>query len=294
MLEPSETLEPHLQAWFFFGLLSEFIGINGTSSQVSSDPLADPAAAMLYEDFLYEKDGKKWLTTTRLFKLILETIQKPGTLKDASGEMNQRWVHMGICLKYVNSFLVQGCPTDFDHRIRYSIAAVGECLTYVVNKIYEFTGFKQFLGTNFSKGFLSPTICKIMVEKGGWCPSDISRILAHFDSLHTYHLLSKMNRTGAGRDHNACSDSKCQADQVNADDYITSHAEIGCQCSPILSLDEESLTEVLRNSSRYPLLRIRTYPGEGEEISIDIDIVDWTADTKYVAISHVSRQNSHM
>lgn len=278
--EPSETLEPHLQTWLFFGLLSEFIGIN------TSDPAEHPLAAALYDKFVTARNGKKCVTTEPLFEFIREHIWHPGVVEDENGGFRaERWLHMGICIQYTNVVLAH-CPADFDSRIRYSIGALGECLTYCMNALYNRFNVEKIIGSTFAKGFLSPSVCKSMVEKGGWCPSDISRILANFDSLNTHHLLSKLDRTGSGRDHTGCDDSKCQAYQIEPEKYIIGHVGADCDCELIV-IDEMETIKILHTDSSYPLLKISNEKGTQAETT-KIEIIESTPESEYIAISHVS------
>jgi hypothetical protein len=210
------------QSWLFFGLLSEFIG--GNVYEYSKSPALDRAgmvssiprrqsAEFLYDDFVYELEGKQYLTTMKLIPLLAETLSNPPGPRDDLDYHRRRYRHIALCLKYTSKMLIT-CGPQFSRNIRYSIAFLGETLTYIMNAVFRVSNMEIVIGSTYAKGYYNPEIRAAMILQQGWCPSDVARAEANYNSLHTLHMLSKMDRSGSGRSHDGCTMQQCVSDRL--------------------------------------------------------------------------------
>lgn len=115
----------------------------------------------------------------------------------------------------------------------------------------------------------------------GWCPSDIARAEAKYQSIQTLFLVQMLDKSLPKRDHSQCTNSSCNLYQINMGGYVPHHQHEGCSCEQ-LEVDSDRLTEILRKENCYPLLRL-----EGDLHNLRAELVEYSDKTPYIAISHV-------
>ena len=115
----------------------------------------------------------------------------------------------------------------------------------------------------------------------GWCPSDIARAEAKYLSIQSLFLVRMLDKSLPRRDHSQCTDSFCNLYQINMGEYEARHQHEGCSCEQ-LEVDSDHLSEILRKDNCYPLLRL-----EGDLHNLRAELVEYSDQTPYVAISHV-------
>jgi len=206
----SEELEQFIQSWAFFGLLAEFIGINLKGSE--EDNLI-PKNSQVILDHMYETTvvqreyGKKIIvmdwdyleSSCEMMILILP--------KDPAAQ-KERYAHLSTCLSYAYSMLLN-VPEDFDHAVKYSIYALGEFLMETVRFRLESLSVPPTVGRLWGKGFLNEESKKAMLENG-WCPSDITRATAKYNTLQSLHICRTLDKSLPKRDHTRCDDVSCK------------------------------------------------------------------------------------
>jgi hypothetical protein len=96
-------------------------------------------------------------------------------------------------------------------------------------------------------------------------------------------MLSRMNKSIPARDHSNCMKEFCTTYQIDMSSYQQVHAVKGCECSEI-EVRSEAITKILEVPYSVPLLKI--VPGQNLE-ELQIELVQSSSDTPYVAISHV-------
>jgi hypothetical protein len=196
-------------------------------------------------------------------------------------------VRLGKCLEMTWKVL-QAPPNDFDPRIRASIAAAGELLSYSMNVVFSKFKISQTCPNNWQSTFFRRDPVKHRDTTGprevmlanGWCPSDISRSISKFKSIQILHFLSIMSRANPPRDHQHCSDVECSVYQIKKG-YKLSHVNSECSCLP-LAVDDSIIISILHDEDTIPLLRF-----VGDLDDIRIEIVPSSRDTLYIAISRV-------
>ena len=279
---PTREQESFLQTWLYFGLIAEFLGANLQGAHNGSSvngPDSKEIINSLYSrlvindgDHSYvvlDRDGLKWFLNTTRSRFPT----------DFEGKKNH-YDHLILCLTYAHRMLSM-LPRDFNHSIKFSIAAVGELFSQTVNFGIQIHKIKRdLLGMNWAIGYFNQDV-KTEMKAHGWCPSDIARSEVKFKSIQTLHLIRMMDKTLPKRDHRDCTDLSCKFYQIDMGEYSVDHQEPNCRCE-LLQVKPTSLTTILENGDRIPLLRLT-----GDLKNLDAEIIESTDNTPYIAISHV-------
>jgi hypothetical protein len=293
-LPNSRELEPFLQTWLFFGLLSEFFGGNALAKSevilIATDESSDGEARnevvrRIYDSYTYQDAGRPYITTATLLQDMEDEVRRRVSNRDL---FKASCIRLGECLRMAWKVL-KAASEDFEPRVRASIGAVAEILSHSTS--YAFLLFKlpmtcpnKWTTTYFneepSRYDGLPSVRETMLSNG-WCPSDISRSMNKFNSLQMFHFLGKMNRSFPPRDHSQCNDVNCAAYQINKD-YKVRHVNLGCTCK-LVHVDNSRVITILEKGESIPLLRF-----VGGIDNLKIEIVESSKNTPYVAISHVS------
>jgi hypothetical protein len=268
---PTNELGSFVQTWLYFGLLFEFIeGIE----QLANDNVLE----WIYDNFLAKDEDGTYLDS----KLIISPVLNLWHWKPQYQEINackQKCDHLFECLKLTFGKL-RLSSQDLDHRISYSIAALAECLTTFVFYVSKIQNNALIHPIPWGVGFLTAEVGKEMLA-AGWCPSDIESVKLKYFSLQTLHILSKMDRLNSAHGHTRCNRHQCFLYQID-DNYEVAHNSEKCRCS-MLVVDLDAVIAALEKPNVIPLLKI--LPGDVEQLQVEV--VESSSDTAYVAISHV-------
>jgi hypothetical protein len=120
-----ESLQPFTQTWLFFGLISEFLGLNEVEPGIwlMNRDAAEAEIASLHQQCFDEQGQHRFLTGLPVLKLgplIRERIQ-------LASDKVQRVLYLRDCLPFTSAAL-HVVESRLDDSIRYSISAVGEIL----------------------------------------------------------------------------------------------------------------------------------------------------------------------
>jgi hypothetical protein len=127
----------------------------------------------IYEKLVYIHDGSVYTTTANLVPLmddLLPLASKSTTNTDVAKENYQ---HFSRCIDWAYQ-IIRICGPDFDHRIRYSIAAIGETVSIRVNAVCRDLSIREDCPTQWSVGYYNADM-KQQMKINGRCPSDTSR-----------------------------------------------------------------------------------------------------------------------
>lgn len=262
---PKAEQEAFMQAWLFFGLLNEVLG----------DLYCE-------EDFLVKDPAERdrfILCTKKLRPLLKATCRlRFGKTSQAT---RRQFEHLRKCLTLVVTVSF-AFHSEFDWRLMCSIAAVHEATVYTLNHIAQRLGWANIPNLPWAKKFFGVAISTRMLE-AGWCPSDIERAKDKFISTQSLYFLSRMRKNEIPRNHLTCTMSLCSSFQLDSATYQTKHRQPYCRCpdaTPVIN----DVVALLR-SQKLPLLRIRRTDEDLE--SLIVEVVAYTPETPYVAISHV-------
>ena len=258
---PAREQEKLFQAWFFFGLLQTVFG-------------------SLYkrEDYIYERDGGSFVTT----RLLIQHMDHSFRVRCESDAKAKRETleSAAKCLRVVSILLPTAQP-DFDWRINLSLASVCELFANAVIAGYQALklGTDHLPALSCHSDHLGRHVKDSMLE-AGWCPSDVAAVTNKFRSLQTLRLLSRIDKSGLGRDHASCTTRLCRYYQIKPGEYVSKHRGPECSCKP-LGVVEETVRSIIREG-RLPLLKIT-----GSKDDVRIEVVRSTKGTTYIALSHV-------
>ena len=260
---PIRELEAFFQAWLFFGLLTEIFG-----------KLFNPTEFVCNVET--ETGHEKILSTSKLLALANSWITE---VKSAIHDRPNQHEHIAKCLVLTANRLV-AAPAGFDHRIKLSIAAIGEFLLFATMEAFSVRLKDSKIPPVWAAFF--PDVSGLM-RGNGWCPSEIRRCRKTFISVQALYYLSKIQKREPRSRHQACTDRKCIAYQIELNNYQTQHYAAGCACHEIV-IDGKEVIRILENG-QLPLLRINPC---GNSISnLSVSVLESISNSRYVAISHV-------
>ncbi|MCJ1383394.1 hypothetical protein MMC17_006508 [Xylographa soralifera] len=262
---PTLDQESLFQTWLFFGLLQVF--------------MKDGYDAEHYKESVR---GRIRITTAKLFENMRKMWVKQ--VQQSSKDKVVQFRTVVNCLNLIAQVL-RGCNDDFDWRIKLSIASVCEVFSSTVTLAYASLGVKKpiiHIPNQLGLHLFEPNRKERMLS-AGWCSNDIAIAAERFSSVQTLYFLSRMKKLDAQRDHHGCQDDMCKWNQIKKDEYQTLHVRQACHCPDItLPLHE---IELCLSKHRLPLLRLKNFLGDLHELRIEV--VEYSGNEKYVAISHV-------
>lgn len=260
---PKQEQEDFLQRWLFFGLIHEILGDRYRPEDLVSNIETD--------------DGQNpTVSTLGLVEALDNWISDIH-----AGFVNPRhtYEHIAECLRLAFA-TIHGAGPDFDPRIKFSLASLGELFTLATNEAYNVTANK--CPSAFARLMdLEYAYWKTPMLSSGWCPSQVRVNVENHWYLQTMHFLTFLGQPASDGFHRRCSNDRCLAYQNELATYQTKHLT-GCNCEYI-SIDTKRLTEILESGS-LPLLRIQ----ESHTLNgLSIELVPSQSTTRYIALSHV-------
>lgn len=264
---PQTEQESFMQTWLFFGLLNEVLG---DLHREEDFLVRDPAAT----------ETDRFILCTKSLRSHLEAACR-SRFEKTSPDAASRFEHLRNCLTLVvkMSFTFR---SDFDWRLMCAIAAVHEATAFSLNQVARTLEFAQMASLPWAKKFFGVDIRNRML-KAGWCPSEIERVKDKFSYTQSFYFFSRMRKNEIRPKHLACTPSLCSSMQIDLAAYQTKHRQASCSCLDA-TLDIDYVVTLLR-SQRIPLLKITQIDEDLE--SLQVEVVAYSPDTRYVAISHV-------
>jgi hypothetical protein len=191
---PAGELGLFLQPWFYFGLLFEFT--EGIEQQDNDNVLQ-----WIYDNFLTKDGDETYLDSLLIVPPVLNLWHRKLQYQEINA-CKRRCNHLLECL--VLTFRTLALPSqDLDHRIRYSIAALAECLTTFIRYFSKTRNNVLKSSIPWESEFLTAEVEKETLAVG-WCPSDIESVKLKYNSLQILYILSKMNRLNSAHGHTSC------------------------------------------------------------------------------------------
>ncbi len=262
---PVTELEPFCQTWLFFGILNEVLG-----SAYREDDFIRPDPSCLGKTILYSKN----------IQPLLELSCTAYFVDEPKKEQRQKTLeHLIACISLSGQiFSVITAKPGFDWRIKCAMAAVFEAVVFEARRASR----EPVPLPSWANLFFNEDIRQQMLS-AGWCPSEIARAKDKFVCLQSLTFLSRMNRSEIPRDHSVCTTSLCSAFQIVATTYQPKHKQPHCKCKEAAPNTKDIYNTLQRGE--LPLLKLTQTNGNLE--SLNIEVVTYTPETPYVAISHV-------
>lgn len=259
----------YLECWLYFGFLHAVFG------------------DIQYKDFLYQADGKQYLTTKSLRRYIddaLKTSREKGG-KDA-GVFGQCSLSDFSDIKAHSDFILNSSMGRANIRpeMFFAITVLHSSLLWVfehptVNKN------KKKTRSLVTRASVDPWASHQM-RLQGWCPSEIA-FFKIFSSVIPQALSLQLTRPGKEKNpegfdvHASCTEVDCANNHVNEATYKTRHDTPDCSCEHV-QFPIEKVKEILRKG-KIPLVRI----SGSEDAPATVDIVEYRSGRDYIALSHV-------
>ncbi|MCJ1388795.1 hypothetical protein MMC18_001645 [Xylographa bjoerkii] len=257
---PVDQLERFLQTWLFFGLLQDVLG-----------------ELFRHEDFVRTiargSSYERVLSTAKLSRLLEERFSEHRVDSPESATLRD---HLAECIVLCSGASI--FPAEFNLKIAFSLVVLTESLA---------STFDARLGadrryTTGSMRSMSRTHWIQKMRLNGWCPNEAAVACEQLRSALCVHFLSKIKKTSAGRRHDACSEQKCSALQIDLATYEAKHRNSDCNCD-VISVDTARLDLILE-SGKFPLLDFQTDLVSG---ALKVNFVESAGNRPYVALSHV-------
>ena len=172
------------------------------------------------------------------------------------------------------SFMILGCTLAF---------AASRIVQVLPDKTHALEIYKKLRFSHDQWG-ISALLYERM-RSDNWCPHSLARFASKGSSVIGMYYASLLDIPGDGKDHKECNVRECLHMTVDEKTYKTQHKTQDAShlphC-PLTVLDRAAIIRSLRSKS-VPLLRIR----EADSTKVEIEVVPYNENIKYVAISHV-------
>jgi hypothetical protein len=275
---PLRDKEAFIQTWLYFGFICEFLCANSKDNSTEATPEGCQDVIDQVYDMMLVPNGDKFnieLDDEGLNKFL--SMSKP-RLPEGREAQIKHFEHLLTCIAHAHPILSQ-LPKDFNHTVKYSISGLYELVAQTIRAVFLRLGVQRIFGRGWAVGYLNQE-AKVSMMRHGWCPSDIARAEAKFQSLQAIHVLRMMDNSLPKRDHSRCTDAACNIYQINLD-YKVGHQQSDCSCEELV-VNPQDLEEILHKEERIPLLRLT-----GDLHNLKADLVESDINTPYIAISHV-------
>lgn len=267
-----------LQAWLFFGFMSEVL-----------------KTKVLTSDFIQEIGGQKFITTKSLQRYIDNWQDEIASLSETAKEERFRCIielfrEVDIYFKVATESPPGEAPSPLPSEVQLSLSIMHVTLFLATMHIFRKEDDPSPLNNSeFITGFPVEFI-ETLLQDQGWCPSDIELLkmggLGSTSILELYYAYL-LGKRGIIRDHSRCKTSfkgrfACAALDVSEGDYEPAHAT-GCQrdCGAI-EVDQNWLEQVIE-AGRLPLISISI--DDSGAAYLETRSSDYEA--SYLAVSHV-------
>jgi hypothetical protein len=315
---PVQELNVRAQSWLYFGLLSEFLGID-PKKDVFVRYVTSPGGTLSHEPFLNTLELER-LAYARLNHLLkplhswsFAKYTRNYVMDRALSCCDTATTHVEILDEHAAFLKEQGSSDDVDVdrllAISLSIKLLVEVLGRVKHRYYRIidsvnkTAVKSYRGLIPRVRDTQPAkLVYRFAHDVKWCPFQTRRFASQLSTASMCYLLSLDNPGTAGQDHENCplSGDKCVANHVSMDTYITKHAK-ACQMSPwnsdpsslepplrdrceMLGVDTRQLVRIIRRGGT-PLIEF-TEPTTGSNYP-RLKLIHGGPKDRYIAISHV-------
>ncbi|KAF7377630.1 Sugar transporter stl1 [Mycena sanguinolenta] len=249
-----------LQSWLLFGSLYEVSKALGVE--------------LCMDDFIAQEDVR--VVTTGKLNHYLWLWAAAVT---HSPELRERrldyWDHVTTKTRGIITLLSENYSVV--HPVLIPLTIVAEFLEHAFNALLGYQ-------TVWERCRVRPLLDR--VTAAGWCPGEVARLASDGVPAATFYLLSCRQKRHDGKDHSRCTDTQCNADQLDESRYQTAHATIGCTCAHYGQQIAGDIQAVVAGGG-IPVLSV-----DDSEDGISVKVVDVNGHSgseraAYVAISHV-------
>ncbi|KIX91925.1 uncharacterized protein Z520_12361 [Fonsecaea multimorphosa CBS 102226] len=272
-----------LQEWLYFGLISSVFQICGITFS--------------RHDLLRHTSGLKrrtFITTRTLGKYLQQWYDKekyasPSAKAEHEGDVSYNFTFVSGVLETFNGKLRTAGNDAEATYLRNCLPGEVELSVVVLLATIEY--FHMVIYDPPSR-LVVPTcawLSSLMVSEG-WCVGQVARLWKRHRNVLTMYYFKMLGPPAVNKDHSRCSKSRCAANDILEDVYITAH----CPVEPSfmhfqMGPPSDKLVAIIMDGS-VPIISVRcptTAQNRKWDDSLDLEVIAYTGDTPYVAISHV-------
>lgn len=268
---PPSELEPFLQNWLFFGLLSEILG-----------------DLYRHEDFITsisEREAEKVVITTAKLVPQLERWATTIAMQDKGSSM-VKYKHIAECLKLSYACLDIDY-SGFDKYLKFHLVSVAKLLGFAANKACDVAWtddpIRSLVPINWSKTIDMQFRKSLLLVHSDCCPSQLQMLIHKFPSTQALGFIANcFSKDRVQSQHTNCKENKFEAGNSQSFDHVPRHVSASCRCE-FIDVQEQELAECLEQGV-LPLLRIQ---GTTSTDDVSLQVIASTGSVPYVALSHV-------
>ncbi|SPO01211.1 uncharacterized protein DNG_03958 [Cephalotrichum gorgonifer] len=251
-LSPGE-IASHLQSWLFFGLLSEAL-----------------PGHFNMEDYICISDSEP----QRRYLSLRNLPSRVSSCEKARDKVDEIRDYCFLAADSISELESAGhLGTSPAGETALAILVLAQSLLTVT----EVDGPPLEATTSFVWG---SSFLRRFMEKGGWCPQQVSYITDTYDPLVAC-FLARLRRP-ASPSHSSCTKTTCVANNVRLDSkYQQRHVADDCRCEAV-AVDANDVKGIILRGG-IPLVSVQ----RGKDGRVSLAVTEATSSTTYTALSHV-------
>ncbi|OAP60681.1 hypothetical protein AYL99_05683 [Fonsecaea erecta] len=292
-----------LQEWLYFGLLGSVFQICGVT--FSRHHLLRHTSG-----FRNKKRYRSFITTRTLSKQLQQWYDKekyasPSVKTEHEGDIRFNFTFASRVLEAFNRKLSTAGNDAEAEYLRNCLPGDVELSIVVLLATIQYFHMVIYDPPSRLVAPTCPWLSLVMVSEG-WCVGQVARLWRRHRNVLTMYYFKMLGPPTVTKDHWRCSTSRCAAHDVVEDIYVTAHCPVepsfmhfpvpkmitkrmSCRCGGQTGPLIDKLVAIIGDGS-IPIISVRcptsTQNGKWND-SLDLEVVAYTGDTPYIAISHV-------
>ena len=250
-----EDIARFIQAWCFFGILTEVFRVVGVEISVS--------------EFLFSDDDGERLLTTKRLPLFMRMWEVKTRMSHIPEDLQIRREQTKDLIDYFRcsirilrkvSKLIEEAPSSHPTLIAAHACTV-LLYEYLLNGVYF--RVRTALASEHPR---SPYFKERMLQSG-WCSYEIARLYSQEVPETLLYFFANMNRHSLGRQHGSCTNLHCCYDTLDYETYKTAHTNDcsgqSTSCRNIdLGLSGTQQIDAIVLQGNIPLLQVMSDPSD--------------------------------
>lgn len=199
-----------LQTWLFFGAINEIFGFQ-KPFDTRQFVLEDGEGKRICTSSLHNHFA---VWAARMEELATESVEKCRT----------QFAKIGLTLNTIHQ-ICRGLSISNDSPLSPNVILSFRILGCTIDHALQW-----YLGLGRGRNWDLNTAATIRMMQLGWCPRDIAMAADTLTEVPMF-CTSYMSRPTAPGEHDNCSQSTCEVNQVDERTYVTKHRTPHCQCA---------------------------------------------------------------
>lgn len=254
-----------LQNWLFFGAIQEIFGYQ--------KPF-DTKHLVLDDD-----QGKRVCTSSLNNHFAVWSARMEELVKESVEECRAALTRFGVCLNTIYQ-ICKGLAITNDSPLPAEVTLSFSIFGCTIDHALQW-----YWGLGRGRNWDLNTTATIRMMQAGWCPRDIAMASDTLAEIPLY-CASYMARPTTPGEHDNCTPSTCEVNQVDEKSYVTKHHKDGCQCAHIVP-NQDEVCKIL-DKGEIPVISIIPKRQSDGTRKFDVSVKAGGPIVHYfVAISHV-------